>query len=70
MGMSSPAAAWGLLVSGAPGAKVRIFTGTYLALVHIAAIVATLASKTVDLTAGLTILVLWQIEFLLSETPP
>jgi uncharacterized membrane protein YfcA len=52
MGMSSPAAAWGLLVSGAPGAKVRIFTGTYLALVHIAAIVATLASKTVyDKTA-------------------
>jgi uncharacterized protein len=47
MGMSSPAAAWGLLVSGAPGDKVRIFTGTYLALVHIAAIVATLASKTV-----------------------
>jgi uncharacterized membrane protein YfcA len=58
MGMSSPAAAWGLLVSGAPGAKVRIFTGTYLALVHIAAIVATLASKTVYEKTAPTLLLL------------
>ncbi len=47
MGMSSPPAAWGLLISGADGARVRVLVGTYLALVHIAAVMATTVSGSV-----------------------
>jgi uncharacterized protein len=51
MGMSSPPAAWGLLISGADGTRLRVLVGTYLALVHIGAILTTTISGSVfDLT--------------------